>query len=231
MTDYVFHRGGPCIPECLPICEGCRESTWDRHAHPLPSRVAGEYNRGHFTLGWYFNPMTVTYERRAIECVAMAVGDFVSMYVVPELHTIHDVYLSIEPEQTVYASSDMPNRMSYTNNMVGMQVSATFQLRDEDGVIVTAGTLPEVPATLAGVASPPKPAVGDEQVNLYRRAAVAPADGGFFVPKGQFLVVGFTIDALPTTNPFGTGPFPMEMMSGAIAMVSHVTDYQHPING
>lgn len=231
MTDFVFLRGGPCIPECLPICEGCRESTWNRHAHPLPTKVAGEYNRDHFVLGWTLNPLSITYERRAFECTPVVAGDFVAMYAVPELHTIHDVYLAIEPEQTTYHTSDMPGRMHYPNNMVGLQVSLTFQLRDSEGVIDAAATLPAVPATLNDVASPPKPAVGQPQVNLYRRAAVSAADGGFFVPKDRTLIVGLTIDTLPTVNPYGSGAFPMEMMSGAIKLASRLNGYEVPING
>ena len=232
MTDFVFLRGGPCIPECLPICEGCRESTWNRHAHPLPTQVAGEYNRGHFTLGWTLNPLSIGYQRLAIECQAMVVGDFIAMYAVPELHTVLDVKLSIKPEQTVYSSSAQPNRMTYRNNMVGAQFGLTFQLRDSDGVIDAAATLPVVPSGMATVSSPAKPAVPtDPQDELHLRAAILPAEGGFFVPKGQSLIVGLTVLALPTANPFGDGPFPMENMSGIVELCSHVVNYEVPNNG
>lgn len=240
MTDFVFLRGGPCIPECLPICEGCRESTWNRHAHPLPTQVAGEYNRGHFTLGWTFNPLTIGYQRLAIECQAMAVGDFIAMYGVPELHTLLDVKVAIKPNQTVYGSSAQPNRMTYLNNMVGLQLGLTIQLRDSDGVLYVPPAVnppadmevPDVPAGFAAISSPPKPAVAtDEQAELHLRGAISPETGGFFVPKGYTAVVGLTVLALPTANPFGTGPFPMELMSGSVELCSHVVNYEVPING
>ena len=44
-------------------------------------------------------------------------------------------------------------------------------------------------------------------------------------------MVGLTVLALPTANPFGTGPFPMELMSGSVELCSHVVNYEVPING
>lgn len=230
--DFIIHRGGPCIPECLPVCEGCNETTRARHT-PYPTKVAGEYHRSNFTLGWTFNPAQIEYQRRGIECApaGLAVDDFVSMILVPAEHTIRDILVEIGAEQTLYAtSSAMPNINHLRNNQVGFEISVEIRRFTREGTLLGTST---VPATLQGLDSPPVPSGSAAQAKLVVRAAISPTTAGLFIEQGQYAEVGFVIDALPTANPYGPAgtPFPMEMMSGYVKLVAHVDGYDAPIHG
>ena len=230
--DFVTFRGGPCLPECLPVCEGCKETTRARHT-PYADRVAGEFNRGNFTLGWRFHPGEIEYQERGIVCApnGLQVGDFVSLIMVPAEHTLFDLFVKIVPEHTQYATSrSMPNTSHRKNNMEGFEISVAIKLFSKTGVAVTE-TGPTIPPDLLNLVTPPKPTGNGVQLNAVRRAAMMPSSGGFFVPQGQYAEVGFTIVALPSNNPYGTGPFPMELISGYVELAGKVGDYQTPLHG
>lgn len=208
MTIYYLAKGGPCIPECLPICDGCRSSDMSEHL-PFPGKIAGEYNRGNFTLGQSLNPAVNQRQRTALGCVAAAVGDFIPLLLVPELHTIDDVFVEVQTDQTIY----VPNVHVLSNNMAGLTFDVEARIYDANGV--QTGTI-ALGAPLTGVAG---------NVDSAVRVAVSPAAGGEFVPTGSYVLIGPVLTGLPAT-----AGVTMDKISGQIAVVTHVRDYQYPLH-
>lgn len=203
--DLYLVKGGPCIPECLPIrAEGGNKN---RQAHlSYPKRVEGTFARGHFVLGNLLNPAQIEHQYLALKNTAIAVDDFMPLILVPPRHLITDVLTEIVTEQTTYA----PNTFTHSNNMAGLTVSLEMRLMDADGNQV--GAIPQAAAHTGIDASNPS----------VLRAAVSAATAGYFVPEGQWVEIGFKIDSLPST-----AGVTMADISGSLGVVAHVLDYQN----
>jgi hypothetical protein len=205
-TDYYFVKGGPCIPECLPICDTCTSTS--RAAHmPFPKRFDGTYARGHFVGGRPFNPQTNESQGNALRCVAPAVGDFISLMPVPALHTLQDVYMEVEVAQKLF----QPYVTQLTNNMAGFTFDVEVRRYDAAGVMLG---LVALPAAFQGV---------NGAVVSQARAPVLAAQLGYFVPSTEHVEVGLKIVTLPTA-------VTLDKISGWVGIAGHIFDYQIPVH-
>lgn len=204
MSDVYLIRGGPCLPVCLPFCG---PAPADRLSHlNYPTRVAGEYGRGRFTLGSFFDVLNNGNFRDAVAAADVGVGDFISLLLVPEKHTVSDVFVEIDPEGGAYA----PIRRPVKKNAAGAVFSVEFRVFNKDGSqtqVLDFGTIyNDLDAAAATT----------------MRAAVN-SGAGHFVPKGSWLEVGLKVEAMPSDTLVD-----WSTISTGVAVVVKVDDYQCP---
>lgn len=205
MTDFYFIKGGPCIPECLPICDGCGQKDRAKHL-PYPNRVAGEYGRGDFTMSNLLSPRTIEHQRLAFVCKPVAVDDTIPMILVPEHHVLTDLFTQVMTTMQTH----IPTITNPPSNMAGLTYDVVATVRDketgeQESVITLDAALLEI----------------DANVNAAKRAPVSPTTAGLFVATGTVVEVGLKILTLPTSA-LATFDF----LSGAITLVAKVSDYQ-----
>lgn len=136
---------------------------------PAAKHIGQEYETGHFTLGYPLNPSLKAYQHNSICLGDAGVGDTIHMYVVPELHLLTAQLL-------VVCGSDA--------NMAGASVTPTAGLFDattkEYTPITTLTTVENV-------------SLAEPSDNFW----VIP-NGGYLVPRGSSLVLGYKITSMPT---------------------------------
>lgn len=215
MSDVYLIRGGPCIPMCLPFCG---PHPGDRAARiPYPTRVAGEYGRGDFTLGSYFDMLNNSRFRETVQEASVGVGDVISLLLVPEEHTVSDVFVKVYPNNNVVA----PVSWAPPRNAAGATFSVVARRYSAAGVLL--GTLAQ-PAGLADLDFAPDD--GGSPPKLIDLAIRQPIEGGagYFVPTGSWLEFGLQIETMPSD-----ATVKIEDLTTAVGLVVKVHDYQHPL--
>lgn len=202
--DFVLLNGGPCIPNCMPFC-GPRST--DRQDHlPYPRQIAGEYDRGFFTLSSILDFQNN--ERQAHQLGdQVKVGDFISLMLVPQIHTLKDLFVRFYPDTIQYA----PIQFTNLRNAAGASVDVEARLYNDKGVLQSTVTLP---AAFAGLAM-------DQPI--IQRSAIA-SGAGYFVPKDQYMEIGLVVKALPS----GAGVL-FSQLTTAVALVAKVDNYDHQV--
>ena len=201
-TDFWFIKGGPCIPVCLPKCDNCARNRVEMY-NPAPKRIAGEYARNRFSLGNCFNPAQNRAHKDGMACKCAAVNDTIMLLRVPPKHVVHDFHLETFNCQTTFT----PTVCMLPNNMAGFEFDVIAHLYDCDGCFLADSGI--VPGELAGVD-------GAAEDCMW-----APVDGGFYVPKDQWLEIGISITSLPAG-------VTMDKISGGFCLTAEVTGFDTP---
>lgn len=176
MSDVNLIIGGRGAP-VYPNCNGQKAYTT-----PYPRKVAAEYARTDFTLGWPVAPGQNQYQRTSIADAELEVGDVLWVYAIPERHALNQILFRV-------------NKID--ERMTGATVKPTAQLYTAP--VPAVGATPAVPESYAPLAilddlfvATPLTALSDAW------AAVELTTGGYFVPRGKTVLLGFEIVALPT---------------------------------
>lgn len=206
MADVYVIKGGPCIPLCLPFCG---TTPADRASRlPYPRRVAGEFDRGRFTLSNVLDLLNNELYRKAIEDANLQVNDFISMILIPELHTFQEIYVDVDPDNRVVA----PVVWTPKQNAAGVTFDVAARLFDKNGAQQSTVTLP---AGFTGISAATRSA---------SRAAINTGQGSF-VPLDRWLEIGLVVKTLPTDT-----TVKMQDITSRIALVAKVDDYQYPFH-
>lgn len=198
MAQIDLYRGG--YPKVLfPACSGQNE-----FKPPFPQRVAGEYGRGFFTLGFPLHPAVIGWQADKLEDAQP--GDIVNLLVIPEHTLFHSAFLEVEVAPELSSVHRVGGCL--TGSMVGVSFEVEYQLHDN-----TTYAPVGAPTTLMTVA--------DAAVDSVTHMHIPEADQ--FVPTGQTMLVGVRLTTAPTT-PGAT----FATMAGRISLVAKVSDYQVP---
>lgn len=202
MSDVYLIRGGPCIPLCLPFCG---PHPGDRLSHlNYPRRVAGEYDRGRFTLGNTLDLLNNGRFRNTVAQADIKVGDFVSLVLVPEEHTYSDVFVKVDPKN--YSASPVvfsPPRVE------GVTFDVEYRTFNAEGTQTGGGLVEEMEG------------LSMDDAQSIRTSILEGA--GQFVPLGKWVEFGLVIKSLPSTP---NAKF--EDITSLVSLVVKVDDYQAP---
>lgn len=198
MAQIDLYRGG--YPKTVfPACEG-----QNQFRPPFPRRVAGEYGRGFFTLGFPLHPAVI--EWQADQLRDAAVGDIVNLLVIPEHTLLSSVFTKVETSPELSSVHRVGGCL--TGSMVGTSFEIVWQQYDNTTF---------APVGAATVVT----TITDGNVDSAEHAFLPDADQ--FVPSGHSILVGIRLVAAPTTTgaTFAT-------MAGRISVVAKVSDFQVP---
>lgn len=185
-------------PYVVPKCDGRMIPTC-----PKSERIAGEYNRGYFTLTNVLNP-TYSYDDYGMETplkqelAEVKVGDYVWMLLVPPMHVITGYFAYNDTTYTEGSDLSTMGGISLT------LVSAKFSASDADGNCPIME--PETPH--AGLVFPETPNPQKQVAYTYTTEVT---------PVGVWKGVGFKVDALPENKTLAD-------IVGRIVIGCHVMD-------
>lgn len=192
--NHALYKGG--TPQVVfPGCFG-----QNVFGPPFPTRVAGEFDRGDFTLGDVLQPASRRYQADALSTAA--VGDVADMVVVPEQHSMTELFVETDPN---------PSRMASVGCAADSMNGVTFDI---------VGTYYDN-TTFAAIGPFVAPA-GFTGLNANVAAAVH-AFAQVYVPTGQSLVLGVKLNSAPTNT-----SVTFSDMAGRIALVAKVHDFDYP---
>ena len=197
MTIRQLYRGG--TPQVnFPGCFGQQV-----FGPPFPWKVAGEYGRGDFTLGEMLQPASRPYQAAALD--GAAVGDVVELVVVPEEHSLTQLFLKVEPHPPRSAGTSPVGCIRDSMNGVTFDLVGNFY--DTETYALLGPWTP--PANFTGI---------DASVDASTHAFVQE-----YIPLGQVLVLGVRLLSAPTN-----AGITFADMGGRIVVNTKVHDFDYP---
>lgn len=241
--SVVLYDGGQPLFK-FPACDATRD-----FGCKFPTQIAGEYERGHFTLGNILQPAAHPYQRDAFLKLKKTDTEVdVALLVVPELHAVTQLFVHIDPNAP--AGTDCCTARGDTMQGVTFDVFAKLvdttkcEEADSIGELIAAGEDFTLPAGFTGldanaegvfhafldtsttVVTTTEIPSGDPLVpGEHTTTAVTTTASGVFVPKGKALVIGVKLNSLPT-GVDGT----YAAMQGRIALVVKADNFEYPIH-
>ncbi|ETD67548.1 hypothetical protein V757_11200 [Pelistega indica] len=222
----------------------------------LPTQVAGEFDRGHFTLGNVLQPAAFPYQRDALAKIKAAdVPVDVALLVVPELHSITQVFVHSNPTATVAGQNCCS---AVTDSMQGVTFDVFAKLVDatkcgggcsgsEDITIeqlIAEGEDFALPSGFTGIDANAEivrhgylDTSSSKETSVVTKiedplsgstidgAAITTTASTVFVPAGRAVVLGIRLNTAPTGT---AGTF--AAMQGRIALVVKVDNFEYPIS-
>lgn len=204
MSNVMLTKGGPYRYNLNGIAH---QPVYDGETHGVACRTAGEYMHGFFTVGNSFNPLHSIGQDKALDLAKVQAGDFIGLFEIPTHHTLIDVAAKAVPHQTVRGYPGMANSAGLVFELEVRKYSC--ETHQETGTV-------ELTSAMDGI-------VASEDV--FKRSAVKPADGGYFIPTGEYLVLGLKVTSLPSdTN------VKLSDVTSRVEVTGHVYDYEAPIH-
>lgn len=200
MANVALTRGGPYRYNRNSLA---KNEVYQQALTEAPDRIAAEYMHGFFTLSNSFNPLFSVGQAEAIQNAGVKVGDFIALFKVPSLHTMTDVFV-----RTVKAQSERGYAPVYNSD--GLVFSVEVKTYNSDTVTEKGSVelTTELNAVTAGT-------------SMFKRSAIKPGDGGYFIPEGEFVVVGLKVESLPTDKKVS-----LEEVTSRVEVAAHVWDYE-----
>lgn len=209
-TVALFEGGFP-LPQ-FPACDNVR--VW---GCPLPKQVAGEYARGYFTLGHIFQPAVVPHQAGAMAKIKPGnVPVDVAMVVVPELHSVTELYLHVDPTAPTTKSGCCGvggNTMAGVTFEVFAKIVDSAQCEEAESMeaLIEAGEDFEVPADFKGI---------DASQRTIKHAFLDEATRAF-VEEGKTLIYGIRLLTAPTGEDITFAD-----LAGRVALVAKVGNFE-----
>lgn len=204
MSNVMLTRGGAYRYNLNTLA---KQEVYQEELNAPAERVAGEYAHGFFTLGNSFNPLFSIGQSAALKKAKVAVGDFIGLAVVPENHTLMDAAIKVIPVQYERGYPTRPNTdglvFGYEARIYNAETGA------EEGSV-------DFVIALNGITA---------NEYAFKRSAIKPTDGGFFVESGKVVVLGLKVEALPSNKEISLGE-----VTGRVEITAHVWDYEAPIH-
>lgn len=208
MADVKMFIGGTPNP-WFPNPDGRNQFT-----EPHARRIAYEYANGEYTIGWPLNPKELNYQRVELASTDIKVGDFLMMYAIPQEHLLTSVLARVDeidprfvgatlkPSAKLYDSAtgeytDSDVLDALFDNLTLVEKHVAFAQLKESSITIPAADVKATDGTVVGRTP----------------AQTINTDGGYFVPTGKTLVLGFKVTALPTDN---TQKFPRMRAEAAV---------------
>lgn len=204
MANVMLTRGGPYRYNLNSIT---KQAVYDGDTHGVACRVAGEYMHGFFTVGNSFNPLYSIGQDEALDLAKTKAGDFIGLFEIPEHHTLIDVAAKTVPHQ---AERGYPGQANSDGLAFELEVRKfSKETNEETGVLDLEGDMTGLTANEA----------------IFKRSAVKLAEGGYFIPTDEYLVLGLKVTALPSdTN------VKLSDVTSRVEVTGHVYDYEAPIH-
>lgn len=202
--DVMLTRGGKYRYNFNSLA---KQTAYDKEPNDPAARIAGEYQHGLFTVGNAFNPEHSIGQEEALNLGKVGVGDFVGLFVVPQHHTLLDVAAKVVPHQTERGYPGKANSAGLTFDYEVRKYSC--ETLEQTGTV-------DFETSITGL-------VASEEA--FKRSAIKPTEGGYFIPTGEFLVLGLKVVSLPTdTN------IKLSEVTCRVEVTGHVFDYEAPIH-
>lgn len=218
MPDVKLFIGGTPNP-LFPNPDGRNQ-----YREPHARRVAYEYANGEFTLGWPLNPKEQNYQRVELGDADLKVGDLIMLYVVPQEHLLTSVLARVDDIDARFAGATLkPSARLYD--------SATGEYTDSDVLDALFDNLTLVEKHVAfaqlkafSITIPAADVKATDGTVVGRTPEqIITTEGGYFVPTGKTLVLGFKVTALPTDT---TQKF--SLMQASASLVAKVSGFDIP---
>lgn len=204
MADVMLTRGGAYRYNFNSLS---KQSVYGVEPNCPPERIAGEYQHGFFTAGNSFNPQDSTGQVEAIDMAKVGVGDFIGLFIIPEHHTLIDVAVKTVPTQ--------PNR-GYPTPVNSAGLTLDYEVRKYSMETNAETGKVDLVSDMSGV-------VPSEV--MFKRSAIMPSDGGYFVPTGEFLLLGLKVTSLPSDS-----NVKLSDVTCRVEITGHVYDYESPLH-
>lgn len=204
MANIMLTRGGPYRFNLNSLS---KQTAYGLEARTAPERIAGEYQHGFFTAGNSFNPQDSIGQGEAIDMAEVGVGDFIGLFLIPEHHTLIDVAVKTVPTQ--------PNR-GYPTPVNSDGLAFDYEVRKYSVDTDAETGKVDLVSDMSGITP---------NVSLFKRSAVMPTDGGYFVPTGEFLVLGLKVTSLPSDS-----NVKLSDVTCRVEITGHVYDYEAPLH-
>ncbi|ETD72764.1 hypothetical protein V757_02160 [Pelistega indica] len=121
INTVMLYQGGNPQPQ-FPACGNTQ-----RWACPLPTQIAGEYDRGSFTLGTVLQPAAIPFQAGNLDGAKAGVS--VGLLVVPELHSFTQLFVHVDPD----APAGLGCCGGNSNTMAGVTFEVVGKLIDTVG--------------------------------------------------------------------------------------------------
>lgn len=200
----MLTRGGPYRYNLNSLA---KQTVYDKETHGSANRIAGEYQHGFFTAGNSFNPLFAIGQDEALGLADVGAGDFIGLFTIPEHHTLVDITAKVVPHQPERGYPGRANSAGLTFEYEVRKFSK--ETNEETGKV-------DLVSDMTGI-------VASEF--MFKRSAIAPADGGYFVPTGEFLVLGLKVTSMPTDT-----AVKLSDVTCRVEITGHALDYEAPIH-
>ena len=184
-----------------------KQEVYQQELNSPPSRTAGEYMHGFFTVGNSFNPLFSDGQAEALAKAKVGVGDFIGLFVIPANHTLVDVAYKVVPVQHERGYPGVVN----TDGLV-----FTYEARKYDAETLEETGVLDFTTALTGIAA---------NETAFKRSSVMPGDAGYFIPTGEVVVLGLKVESLPSKE-----SVTLADVTCRVEITGHVWDYEAPIH-
>lgn len=198
----MLTRGGPYRYNLNSIA---KQQVYSAESKGSANHIAGEYMHGFFTAGNSFNPLFSEGQAEALDLAGVNVGEFIGLFKIPEQHTLIDVAAKVVPHQ---------NERGYPGRANSAGLTFEYEVRKFSKVTDQETGKVELVSDMTGL-------VASE--SMFKRSAIKPADGGYFVPTGEYLVLGLKVTSLPTDQ-----TVKLSDVTCRVEITAHALDYEAP---
>lgn len=204
MANVMLTRGGEYRYNFNSLS---KQTAYDKEPNTPPCRIAGEYHHGFFTPGNSFNPQFAIGQAESLDLANVGVGDFIGLAIIPEHHTLIDVAAHTVPHQ--------PER-GYPGTANAAGLTFEYEVRKYSKETLKETGKVDLVSDMTGL-------VASEAI--FKRSAIKPTEGGYFVPTGEFLILGLKVTSMPTdTN------VKLADVTCRVEVTGHAYDYEAPIH-
>lgn len=204
MANVMLTRGGPYRYNFNSLV---KQAVYDQDVHDPACRIAGEYQHGFFTAGNSFNPLYSIGQAESLDLAKVGVGDFLGLFTIPTHHTLVDVAAKVVPHQT---------ERGYPGSANAAGLTFEYEVRKYNAETLQEAGKVELASDMTGL-------VASEF--MFKRSAIKPDDCGYFVPTGEFLILGLKVTSMPTDQ-----TVKLSDVTCRVEITGHVFDYEAPIH-
>lgn len=143
----------------------------------------------------------------ALDKYKVGVGDFIGLFTLPTFHTLLDVALRVYPKQM---ERGFELGMNSDGFVVDVEVRKYNRETDEQtGTIDLKTPITGVPANTFD----------------FKRSAIKPEEGGYFIGKDEYAIMGLKVVSLPTA-----AGVRLSDLTCRLELTGHALDYEVPIH-
>lgn len=204
MANVMLTRGGPYRYNLNSLA---KQTVYDKETNGSACRIAGEYQHGFFTAGNSFNPLFAIGQDEALDLASVGAGDFIGLFTIPEHHTLIDVAARVVPHQPERGYPGRANAAGLTFEYEVRKFNK--ETNEETGKVDLVSDMTGLVASEA----------------MFKRSAIKPTEGGYFVPTGEFLVLGLKVTSMPTDQ-----TVKLSDVTCRVEITGHALDYEAPIH-
>lgn len=221
MADVKLFIGGTPNP-LFPNPDGRNQ-----YREPHARRVAYEYANGEFTLGWPLNPKEQNYQRVELGDADLEVGDMIMLCVVPQEHLLTSVLARVDDIDSRFAGATLKPAAKLYDSTTGEYTDSDVldALFDNLTLVEKHVAFAQIKSSRITIPAMEVKKNGEEEEEVVGTTAeqTITTEGGYFVPTGKTLVLGFKVTALPTDS-----TQKISLMQASASLVAKVSGFDIP---